>query len=60
VAVSAGKYINDNAYIEFKIDATGTSQTRLNLDLTKRVKGFISQSITGDGQLGFTIGKDYK
>ena len=60
VAVSAGKYLNDNAYIEFKIDATGTSQTRLNLDLTKRVKGFISQSITGDGQLGFTIGKDYK
>ena len=60
VAVSAGKYINDNAYIEFKIDAMGTSQTRLNLDLTKRVKGFISQSITGDGQLGFTIGKDYK
>ena len=60
VAVSAGKYINDNAYIEFKIDATGTSQTRLNIDLTKRVKGFISQSITGDGQLGFTIGKDYK
>ena len=60
VAVSAGKYINDNAYIEFKIDATGTSQSRLNIDLTKRVKGFISQSITGDGQLGFTIGKDYK
>lgn len=60
VAVSAGKYLNDNAYIEFKIDATGTSQTRLNLDLTKRVKGFISQSITGDGQLGFTIGTDYK
>lgn len=60
VAVSAGKYINDNAYIEFKIDATGTSQTRLNIDLTKRAKGFISQSTTGDGQLGFTIGKDYE
>lgn len=60
VAVSAGKYINDNAYIEFKIDAMGTSQTRLNIDLNKRAKGFISQSTTGDGQLGFTIGKDYE
>lgn len=60
VAVSAGKYINDNAYIEFKLDSVGTSQTRLNLDLNKRTKGFISHSTTGEGQFGITVGKDYE
>jgi len=60
VAVSVGKYINDNAYIEFKTDTMGTSQTRLNIDLNKRIKGFISQSTLGNGQVGFTFGKDYK
>ncbi len=60
VSVSAGKYIRDNTYVEFEFGSGGKAETRLNLDLNRRTKTFISHDTNGDSQIGITFGQDYE
>lgn len=60
VSVSAGKYIRDNTYVEFEFGSGGKAETRLNLDLNRRTKTFISHDTNGNSQIGITFGQDYE
>jgi translocation and assembly module TamB len=60
LSVSAGKYIRDNTYVEFEFGSGGKAETRLNLDLNRRTKTFISHDTNGDSQIGITFGQDYE
>ncbi|CUH61964.1 translocation/assembly module TamB domain-containing protein [Thalassobacter stenotrophicus] len=58
-ALSAGKYISDNAYTDVTVDSTGNSEVSLNIDLTPNFKARGSVAADGNSALGLFFERDY-
>ena len=58
-ALSAGKYISDNAYTDVTVDSAGNSEVSLNIDLTPNFKARGSVAADGNSALGLFFERDY-
>ncbi|WP_299362343.1 translocation/assembly module TamB domain-containing protein [uncultured Paracoccus sp.] len=59
VSVRAGKYLSRNLYTDVEVDAEGTSQINLNLDVSDELTARGSVASDGESTLGLFYERDY-
>ena len=58
-SLRAGKYLSENLYTDIQINADGTSQINLNLDITDTLTGRGRLGSDGETGIGVYYEKDY-
>jgi translocation and assembly module TamB len=58
-AVEAGKYLDENLYLDVQASADGTTRAQINLDITQELTARGSVSTDGDTSLGIFYERNY-